>query len=228
MTILKRGLKWGALVLAAALVLLIVALPGIFWREVGMLYLGLEDFGRARVCFEFSLRTRPNDPDSLCGLGVACSESERWDEAVTAFERAVSVQPKDADFRYNLGLAYEEAGRPRDAVRQYETAARLDRSSGDALLALGLIHLDLKHFDQAVAALRQAARVAPDDAVVQYDLGAVLFVAGQDDEARRQRDLLKGLDPAGAKKLEKLMRDPKARARLRGEAGAEADDATRR
>jgi Flp pilus assembly protein TadD len=223
----RRGLKWGALAIAAALVLSIVAVPGIFWREVGMLYLGLEDFGRARVCFEFSLRTRPNDPDSLCGLGVACSESERWDEAVTAFEKAVSVQPKDADLHYNLGFSYGEAGRPRDAVRQYETAAQLDPSLVDALVNLALAQVGLKQFDEAVTALRRAAKVAPDDAEVQYELGLVLFTLGKDEEARRQCDILKHLDPALAEKLERIMRDPKARERLRGES-ADAGDASQR
>jgi Flp pilus assembly protein TadD len=225
---LKRGLRWGALGAIAAFWLFIVAVPGIFWREVGMLYLGLEDFGRARVCFEFSLRTRPNDPDSLCGLGVAYSESERVGEAVTAFERAVSVRPNDAGFHYNLGLAYGDAGRPGDAVWQYETAVQLNSSCADALINLGLAQLKLKQFDKAVASLRQAVRVVPEDAVAQYDLGLVLFAAGKDGEARRQRDLLKHLDPALAEKLEKLMRDPEARAWLRGDEGARAGDAAPR
>jgi Flp pilus assembly protein TadD len=225
---LKRGLKWGALAIAAALALFVAAFPGIFWREVGMLYLGLEDSGRARVCFEFSLRTRPNDADSLCGLGVACGESERWDEAVAAFEKAVSVQPKDADLHYNLGLTYDEVGRPRDAIRQYEAAAQLDPSSVDALVNLALAQVKLKQFDEAVTTLHRAAEAAPDDAEVQYELGLELFVVGKDEEARRQCDILKDLDPALAEKLESIMRDPKARERLRGDEGAGTGDAAPR
>jgi Flp pilus assembly protein TadD len=71
-------------------------------------------------------RCRPPVRPTEIGLGVAASESGRWDEAVTLWMKAVAADPSSAAAHNNLAVAYEQGGRSEDARKEYETALKLD------------------------------------------------------------------------------------------------------
>jgi tetratricopeptide (TPR) repeat protein len=104
-------------------------------------------------------------------------------EADKAYEAAVEAKME----HFNLGQALlHDADRPEDAIGEFRASAKKHR--GDAMRSLcywgeGKALRRMGRPGEAVAALRKAARLAPDDPFIPSELGAALVEAGSYAEA---------------------------------------------
>jgi tetratricopeptide (TPR) repeat protein len=68
-------------------------------------------------------------------------------------------------------------------VKRFEDRARADAADGSSWLLLGLVEAQRGRDASAVAALREAERLRPDDPLPPYYLGQALVLVGQPDTA---------------------------------------------
>ena len=112
------------------------------------------------------------------------------DRAIHMLERATERDPKYAAAWAALGAAYDLKGSflslpdlSHRAIDMERRAIALNPKLADAHRWLGLSLMSVARYDDAIAAIREAARLEPDDAAVYSSLGRAYWVGkGQLDE----------------------------------------------
>jgi tetratricopeptide (TPR) repeat protein len=125
------------------------------------------------------------------GLAASVPAQEAGDEAGDAAERKVmerflSVLEKTPRRGTALDRVYGfhvERGTLDALVKRYEDRTKKDPNDGACWLLLGLVESQRGRDAVAVAALREAERVRPDDPLPPYYLGQALVLVGQPDAA---------------------------------------------
>lgn len=116
--------------------------------------------------------------------------------ALESAQRAVELAPTDAGAFLNLGLAREREGDAQGAREAYERALKLDPSLVNARNALGT--LLFTRFGDAQGAVQQmqiAQTLAPDNALVRYNMGFFQHGMGNLEQAIPFYDKALALDP---------------------------------
>ena len=102
---------------------------GVFWTNLGMCQLRLNDLKGAKSSFAKALKilsprtviTRdPRLSVVYNNLGSINMSQKNWGPAILDFEKALELEPDSTEARLNLAKTYELAGRPEDAAREYE------------------------------------------------------------------------------------------------------------
>ena len=112
-------------------------------------------------------------------LGVALARlgPEQADEAMSCFRRTIAGLPGHAAAHLQLGLAFWNRGDPAPAIALAERATRLDPKLPAAHGVLGTMLRTVGRIDEAIAILREAVAIDPDDATACFHLGACLCEA---------------------------------------------------
>lgn len=155
----------------------------------------------------------PGEPAVLYGLGRVALEAHEYTEAVKAFEDALALAPSATLVHYPLAMAYRGAGdlKRADAHLRLRGEAALtpaDPLMGEvrklltnaaALETRGSQAMDARDWPAAVAALRQAIAVAPDNAFTRLNLGTSLYLTGDRIAALEQYRAAVRLSPSLAR-----------------------------
>jgi tetratricopeptide (TPR) repeat protein len=165
------------------------------------------DWHGAVAAFQDALAIDSKHIGALLGRCTALERQDRIKEAIAALEVAVEAAPMRADLHEQLGYLHSRHGSLNEAVRSFETAVRLDPSRMSALVA----RLNLRRkYDEAIAVLRFAATLAPNNVNLRLQLGQSL--EGHDDtkaataEFRAALEIDKGNQ--GARAGLRRVRDP--------------------
>ena len=110
-------------------------------------------------------------PEALFGLGAACSQLGRLEEAQKALQRYLRLQPASADGHSALGLVLLTAGRRAAAKAELERALRLEPNSLETAKALAYIEMGEYNGERAIRLLK------PFEASPEFDEGARLLLA---------------------------------------------------
>ncbi len=78
-----------------------------------------KQFEEACEHYRYALRSRPDDPEGLFGLGAALLGLFRCEEALGPLQRAAALRPAHADTRLALGNALFGLNRVSEALREY-------------------------------------------------------------------------------------------------------------
>ena len=100
------------------------------YERLGTALLRQEKYPAALPWFERTLRERPDDLDSLLGLGVCLAEQGRLEEAVVQWRKALATGHQSASLHDNLARALGELGRHAEAREQRRAARALAGESG--------------------------------------------------------------------------------------------------
>ncbi len=104
--------------------------------------------------------------------GVTYLEGDKVEEAMKHFELALASDPNLADAHFYLGVCKEKLGDKLGAEDGYKRALELDPKALGAAQNLGAMYLDdPSRTDDAIAVLAAAAKIAPEDAGIQSNLG---------------------------------------------------------
>ena len=123
---------------------------------------------------------------SLFAGSWAAAQEEDDPAERKVMERFLSVLEKTPRRGTALDRVYGyhvEHGSLDSLVKRYEDRTRADASDGPAWLLLGLIEAQRGRDASAVASLREAERLRPDDPLPPYYLGQALVLVGQPDTA---------------------------------------------
>lgn len=116
-------------------------------------------------------------------LGLLLKEAAELPDAKQALLKAASLDPYQGEVRLELGVICGRQGDWEQARRELETARRISAEDPRALLYLGEVLWKLERRADAIAALREAIRLAPSDWQPHYRLASDLAQQGQFSEA---------------------------------------------
>jgi tetratricopeptide (TPR) repeat protein len=159
---------------------------------------------------------KPDSADTWNSLGLAYTESGKYEEAIVAFAKQIELEPFSKRAYADLGWAYEQANRADEAIAAYKKHIELNPLDERGPRSLGELYVDREEYGPAIPLLERAARIKKDGSTL-IALGAAYVHTGRADEA------LKAFAEAAA-----LDSDPatlKAIAWHLSEAGAAPDEA---
>jgi tetratricopeptide (TPR) repeat protein len=150
--------------------------PTIAQRIIGILKQG--EMGPALLLMRLLLSDSPDDPVLLYNYGMALSDQDRLDEAISQLERLLQLEPDHANGRVALGVAQMRAGKIEQSVQTLQLAVEADPKNPWAHRNLAAGLLKLKRTEDGVRHLRQTVELNPKDELAWYGLGEALEVAG--------------------------------------------------
>jgi tetratricopeptide (TPR) repeat protein len=125
---------------------------------------------------DHAAKLAPNTVQPHLARANALLALERDAEAVTALDTAAACDPRNPQIHTDLGdILYQNLNRPDAALGEYQKAAAIDPLFLPAQLRLAELQWQLGRTNEAVAALRTARQIAPQDervAVLDRRLGA--------------------------------------------------------
>ena len=160
------------------------------------LALALESAGspaRAESAYRQALQWRPNDFNAANNLANLLRRSGSLDDALLWAELAHRVEPESAQANGNLALLLTDLGRHGEAVPLAQAAAAIEPGNAQWWGALGVAERLQRNVGPAIAALRKAIELSPDDGTLA-ELGLALQEAGAIGESR---DMLARIKPDG-------------------------------
>jgi tetratricopeptide (TPR) repeat protein len=112
----------------------------------------------------------------------------RYREALDLYRRVIEQLPEDAVVRFEYAQLLRDLNVADEAAKQAREAVRLDPSFSEARRLLGSIELsgagsDPVRLDKAIEELKQAHKLAPDDAATTASLARALLARGRSGEA---------------------------------------------
>ena len=92
--------------------------------NLGLVYYGLGDYGKARDTFARAANLEEGDPDILFNLGLSQKKSGDSGAAIKSFRQVLQKSPQDVDTLYNLAGCYKDNRQFREAREIYHEVLR--------------------------------------------------------------------------------------------------------
>ncbi|HZQ72367.1 MAG TPA: tetratricopeptide repeat protein [Burkholderiales bacterium] len=113
--------------------------------------------------FRSAIEARPGDAAFWVALGGVCHSQLRYDEAAEAFREGVRLQPEHDVIRMNYAAALIDLGRGDEAREEMERVLASGYESGQLRYNLGHVYRDQARIEEAVACMRRAMELEPED-----------------------------------------------------------------
>jgi tetratricopeptide (TPR) repeat protein len=134
--------------------------------------------------------------------GYALTQSADHRAAAEAYGEAVRIEPDSAMAWNMLAQSHRAAGDSQRAIVVLERAMLAVRDVPRTPFLLGESYSDLRRFDEAAAAYRQALAMNPKFAPAWFSLSRAYSSLGRGEDAREARRALEKLDPTLAQRLD--------------------------
>jgi Flp pilus assembly protein TadD len=172
--------------------------------NLGLMYLHDGRIPEAARLFETILKYRPRDPKALFNLARIARLQGQYDLAAKLLRRMRDADPRSVDACLEFGQLAVAEGDWTRALREFETATELSPHLAQAhnLKAMALAQLGRPR--DAIAALKQAAVLDPEDVAVRDNLGSLLVGQGLLLEALEQFNAALRLDPQDSEAREQI------------------------
>jgi tetratricopeptide (TPR) repeat protein len=108
------------------------------------------------------------------------------ERAKQEFQKELEIDPSNAGAHYILGELARRDNKCEDAVPNFTQATSLDPNFAEAYLGRGLCLVSLKKYEDAIAPLRHAEQMMPQNPEVHHALGTALQRSGHNDEAQKE------------------------------------------
>lgn len=140
--------------------------------------------------------TLPKPEDELYLAIAQVSQNSNLGPGITRLKAAIDrFRPARAEYYLQLGDALSNAGHCDAALPAYEEALRHEPESEPALARLAICLATLRQYSRADATLKQALRLAPNDAAVWIQLGTAQLGQGKMPDAIAAFEKAKRADP---------------------------------
>ena len=141
------------------------------------------DNGTAAQLYKRVLDQDSSNYQAHLGLGAALSGLGRTQDAVQEFRTAETLQPTRAEPELDLGRLYLLDHKPDLAVNEFDAALKLSPGAIAGWNGKGYALDLLERHQEAQEAYRTGLRDAPDDTILQNNLGLSLALSGNYDQA---------------------------------------------
>jgi Flp pilus assembly protein TadD len=140
--------------------------------RLGQVYLRLGRPGDAEGKLRAALELQPKSPEALQGLAQSL-DAQKKPQAVEAYRNYLAVQPSDSVARSRLVHILLEQEKYDEAIAETGKNAPGRPPTVDDLKLRADIEIGQKKLDEAIATLRQAIALAPNDAQLHGGLGRI-------------------------------------------------------
>lgn len=133
--------------------------------------------GEADQAEQYALRGLQNAPEqgNLHDLmGKICAQKGQLDKALYHLGEAIRINPAHLDSYLNMARVYLQRREAYKAFEVFQQALRLAPQDYRVYHEYGLALRDYKDYAAAEAMLRRAAQLAPDNAIIKRQLGALV------------------------------------------------------
>ena len=154
--------------------------------------LGQSRYVEAAARLEQLLKSRPTMGVRHM-LAIVRAQQGRFTEAVQLFRDVLTAKPGDADAMTNLALALIQDSKFQEAEELFKKVLQTKADHGLALRGYGELLLRTGRTDAAVASLREAVRVEPQEAASSFYLAGALVASRKLDEAVAEYQRARGL-----------------------------------
>ena len=152
---------------------------------LGTIYTRQNRLDEAEASLRKAVDIHPGDYRAYNRLGTFFFQSGRFEEAVEQFQYVVGVEPNDMHGYGNLGGAYTLLGNFPAAAAAHQKAHDIEPTK-NSYNNLGLLHYYMGNLEAAIESLTNAVDLKPNDHLARSNLGDALWIAGREDEARRE------------------------------------------
>lgn len=160
-------------------------------QQLGDNYLSVDDYARARRCYERAAVLAPDEAAPYAGLGMIALQTGRIDEAEIAFRVAGRLDNQCAAAYAGLGMIAEHNNNPEHAFEMYLKCLELDTDNLTALLGLFQASTEMGSFAKVIHYLQVYLKLHPADGSVMFCLAALYMKEGCFDQSRNMlRDIL--------------------------------------
>ena len=178
-------------------------------RKIAEIYFQLEEYENARDAFVAFLALEPKNITALNYAGYISEKLHDYTAAVGYYERVLDISVDNLYALNHLGLAYKQLQRFDEAIEVLHTALsfdpRCERPESENLHNyLGLIYLELGEIGEAIAELRESARLFPSDIWAREQLAALFENQQRYFEAQLQYQQIVKVDPDNLLALTRL------------------------
>lgn len=129
---------------------------------------------QALAYFRQAVQLNPDDPEIRHNLAKALMVKKQYDEAVEHCRAALRVNPAFTQAHLNLGRLLLQKGELDAALHHLSETLRFDPKVTEAHLLMARIHLERRDARHAIAALRSAYQLAPENHQLARDLAWLL------------------------------------------------------
>jgi Flp pilus assembly protein TadD len=133
--------------------------------------------------------------------GLTARRNLDWRDGRTLYESLLPLAPDSVRVRVNLAEAYQAAGDVQRARDLYADVVRRrpdDPTTADALNNLGNIARAAGHPEDALASFERAIALRPDHVAARNGRALALQALGRNDEAERELETARAIDPTFA------------------------------
>ncbi|MDR0721365.1 MAG: tetratricopeptide repeat protein [Treponema sp.] len=116
--------------------------------------------------------------------GIALTEANRPDEAISLFRKALIMEPENPLLWLNLGIAQQRTGGYEDALHSFQRAVYIEDTLVEAWVSMGLIYYELEQFDLSEECYHSALERNEHTPKTWNNLGVLYFTEGNYEEAR--------------------------------------------
>lgn len=152
------------------------------WLNAGALFYRAGRLEDAVATFRAAAKACP-DARVLFNLGQCLRDLPALEDAAAALEEAVVLDRRFAPAHAALSAVYASLGRTAKAIEALTAALALETDRGqkrrEQLNNLGELYRKNGQFDRAIATLREALALGPDDTTIRYNLALSLAAAGE-------------------------------------------------
>ena len=138
----------------------------------------------SRVLCEQQLRVEPSNAVALMLLGLIAKRGLQVEDAIPLLERSVRIAPNRKSLT-SLADCYLRVGRLKQGLHYIDQVLAGNTDNLEALLIKAAILHGQQKFDDALACIDDAARLAPESHLVEARLGSVLAELGQYEAAEQ-------------------------------------------
>ena len=165
--------------------------------DLGLTYFHLERFDEAIGYYNKALELSPNYGPAINGLGNAHAGKEDWDRAIFYYKKLTKdVLYATPHIGYsNLGNAYYYKGDLERSEEYYRKALDSKPDFITALSGLSQTYIAMGRIPEAVVKLEKAVRIAPEAAVLHFQLGKAYQLALEFEKAYRSYQQVVRLAP---------------------------------
>ncbi|MHB1092928.1 tetratricopeptide repeat protein [Thiobacillus sp.] len=170
------------------------------WR--GTVLVQLHAYGLAIEALKRGIAANPLRPDwAWEQLANAYYQLNLYPEAIAAQREAIKLAPKQDSYQGELGVMLKDDGQETEALPLFETLR--DKYPDDPFpwRQIGFVQAKEGHGAEAITALEQSLRLAPDQAKVWQALGETYAHADRPDDVHRVYQRLRGLDSGRAEQF---------------------------
>ena len=153
---------------------------------IGLCYLGLGQLDQALKCFDDVLVKVPQFTDARNNRGATYLAMKQYHLAEVDFIAVLgdSTYPHRRQVYYNLGLTYLQRGQPGAAEENFRKSILPPNPVLNGFIQLAKLAEQQGEPERALTLLREAKLEFPDRTEVVFELGKLLMIMGEEDEAR--------------------------------------------